>query len=57
MLQPWRFCAPLEGDVNLVRDLSRDLVERQGRDQAKHALRDTEGYRNEVGVAEGGEAP
>ena len=54
MLQPWRFCPPLEGDVNLVGDLGRRSRGTPGPRQAKHALRHAEGDRDQVGVPRGG---
>ena len=52
MLQPWGFCATPESDVDLVGDLGRDLVDRQGRDQADDGLGNPAPDRDQVGASE-----
>lgn len=45
------------GDLNFVRDLSRELVVGEGGHEADHAARDLGRYRDEVRVRQGGHLP
>ncbi len=52
MLQPWGCGTPPESDVDLVRNLGRDLMDRQGREQADDTLGNAETDRDQVGASE-----
>ena len=52
ILSPTTLAAPLARDVDLVGNLGRDLVDRQGREQAEHTVRHPQGHGDQVGVAE-----
>jgi hypothetical protein len=48
-----RFRTLLDRHVNLMRDLRRQFMEGQRRDEADHAVSDLESDRDEIGISEG----